>query len=118
MPLLTERGQPQVRKPLQSIWQEVNRVISYIHDTIPTQQLNSRGIGAIAPYLLSDEGWDIVKAEYFAGARPSAWDNFVDAVEKHFGIGSIRQRWQFFREFMKADESSAHFVERLETRRV
>ena len=80
--------------------------------------MNFRGIGAIVPYLLSDEGWDIVKVDYFAGARPSAWDNFVDAVEKHFGIGSTRQRWQFFREFMKADESSAHFVKWLETRRV
>ena len=68
--------------------------------------------------MLSDEGWDIVKADYFAGARPSAWDNFVDAVEKHFGIGSTRQRLQFFREFMKTDESFAHFVKQLETRKV
>ena len=107
-----------VRKPLQSFWQEVTCVISYIHDTITPQQLNSRGIGAIAPYLLSDEGWDIVKADYFAWARPYAWDNFVDAVEKHFGIGSTKQRRQFFCEFIKTDESSAHFVKWLETRRV
>ena len=96
----------------------MNRVISYIHDTITPQQLNSRGIGAIAPYLLSDEGWDIVKADYFAGGRPSAWDNFVEAIQKHFGNGSTRQRRQFFREFMRADESSAHFDKRLETCRV
>ena len=80
--------------------------------------MNSRGIGAIAPYLLSDEGWDIVKADYFARACPSAWDNFVDAIEKHFGIGSTRQRRQFFHEFMKADVTSAYFVKWLETRRV
>ena len=68
--------------------------------------------------MLSDEGWDIVKADYFAGVRPAAWDNFVEAIERHFGIWSTRQRRQFFREFMKAGESSAHFVKRLETRRV
>ena len=80
-----------MRKPLRSFWLEVERVISYIRTTVSPQALTNGGVATLAPYLLSDEGWDIVKVDFLAAsATQGPWLNFVSTVECHFGVADMR----------------------------
>ena len=66
-------------------------MISYIHSTVSPQALTNGGVNTLVPYLLSDEGWDIVKVDFLAApATQGPWLNFVSTVERHFGVADTR----------------------------
>ena len=66
-------------------------MISYIHSTVSPQALTNGGVTTLAPYLLSDEGWDIVKMDFLAApAAQGPWFNFVSTAERHFGVADMR----------------------------
>ena len=59
------------------------------------ESLTFNGLAVLAPYVLSDEGWELVRDDAASGLG-TPWANFKEAVEKHFGIPPASQRRQLF----------------------
>lgn len=101
------------KQDLRPFWDRVDRALLGLGPEIRAEHFHSQHIRQVAPVVLGEPVWELVKNEVF-----TSWGDLRVVVDRRFGLSSRQVLNAFYGMRPSAGETEARFIERVEDRRL